>query len=312
MSSRIIVATPSNSAAFLIVERLLETGKFKAGDFVRFVSYSQVEKDLIPEHLKKYCATIEISDDDGGKHTRSNSTIGAGGIREGCTKSTIVQYKILVSTLGTIGSLMNIKFPPDHFTHVIIDEAGQSVETETLIPMTLLERNRGQVILAGDPKQLGPILLSSINKLEQVGFGTSFLERLSQHPFYIKKHGESGSAEYDSRFVTKLKKNYRSIPSVLEAYNRLFYELELEAEIKDDDSTPEIQMLQKVHKVMNLPIGSDPKCGVFFCNVAGGRNARTSESTSWFNEREASCVFKLVCRLEKAGIPLSEVGIVSI
>lgn len=286
----------------------MATGQFKAGDFVRFVSYSQVEKDIIPEHLKKYCATIEISDDE-GRHG-SKTTIGAGGIREGCTKSTIVQYKILISTLGSIGALMNMKFPPDHFTHVIIDEAGQSVETETLIPMTLLQRNRGQVILAGDPKQLGPILLSSINKLETVGFGTSFLERLSQHPFYVDKHGDKGF-EYDPRFVTKLKKNYRSIPSVLEGYNRLFYGLELEAEVGDDDSTPEIQMLQKVRKVMNVPTDSDSKAGIFFCNVAGGRNSRTPESTSWFNEREASSVFKLICRFSKAGIPLQEVGIVS-
>lgn len=47
---------------------------------------------------------------------------------------------------------MHIKFLSDHFTHVIIDEAGQCVESDALIPATFLSRNKGQVILAGDPK----------------------------------------------------------------------------------------------------------------------------------------------------------------
>lgn len=63
--SRIIIATPSNSAANLIVENLIESGLYKGGDFVRFVSYNQIEKDLIPQHLKKYCATIDIGHDKG-------------------------------------------------------------------------------------------------------------------------------------------------------------------------------------------------------------------------------------------------------
>jgi RNA helicase armi len=63
--SRIIIATPSNSAANLIVENLVESGIFKGGDFIRFVSYNQIERDAIPNHLKKYCATIDIGYDKG-------------------------------------------------------------------------------------------------------------------------------------------------------------------------------------------------------------------------------------------------------
>lgn len=47
---------------------------------------------------------------------------------------------------------MHIKFVQDHFTHVIIDEAGQAVEPEALIPITFISRNKGQVVMAGDPK----------------------------------------------------------------------------------------------------------------------------------------------------------------
>ncbi len=56
--------------------------------------------------------------------------------------------------------------PQSHFTHVFVDEAGQGMEPECLVPIVgLLEpddENPGQLVLAGDPKQLGPVLRSPV------------------------------------------------------------------------------------------------------------------------------------------------------
>ena len=54
----------------------------------------------------------------------------------------------------------------DHFTHVFLDECGQAVEPESLIPLAglLSPENQfgGQVVFAGDPEQLGPVIHSPI------------------------------------------------------------------------------------------------------------------------------------------------------
>lgn len=63
--SCIIVATPSNSAANLIVQKLADSGLFKVNEIVRFVSYNQILSDSIPENLKQYCASIDIGHEKG-------------------------------------------------------------------------------------------------------------------------------------------------------------------------------------------------------------------------------------------------------
>jgi RNA helicase armi len=60
--SRIIVATPSNSAADLLLEYLDKSKQLKKDEFIRFVGFNQAEKDLIPDFLVKFCATINIDE----------------------------------------------------------------------------------------------------------------------------------------------------------------------------------------------------------------------------------------------------------
>lgn len=64
--------------------------------------------------------------------------------------------------------LVSANFPPGHFTHIFIDEAGHAPEPEALISIAgIMEVNPalktgGQVVIAGDPKQLGPVLRSPL------------------------------------------------------------------------------------------------------------------------------------------------------
>lgn len=61
----------------------------------------------------------------------------------------------------------------------------------------------GQLVLAGDPRQLGPVLRSPLT--QKHGLGYSLLERLLTYNALYKK----GSNGYNPQFITKLLRNYR-------------------------------------------------------------------------------------------------------
>lgn len=199
---------------------------------------------------------------------------------------------------------MHLKFPKNQFTHVIIDEAGQAIETETMIPFSFLNNQNAQVIMAGDPKQLGPVVTSKVSK--EFKFERSFLERLCHHAFYLKNFGPKHN-EYDCRFLTQLRKNYRSLPSIMKMYNDLYYDGELEAIVKDEFSKESL-VLCCLDGILWNRATANKKCGVYFINV-NGMNARTSESPSWFNEAEAGKIGVFLSNLLHNKILSKDIGI---
>lgn len=62
-NARILVATPSNSSADLITERLYDGDNDLQKIFVRVVGHNLVDKDIIPPHLRRFCATLELAKD---------------------------------------------------------------------------------------------------------------------------------------------------------------------------------------------------------------------------------------------------------
>lgn len=171
--THLLVAAPSNSAANLVTKRLADSGALKAGEFVRIVSQNSIERDQIPDELRIHCITADIA----APRSRSEpSEPIKNDIRVQLNSDQISKYRILISTCMTFGSLLYMKFKQGHFTHAIIDEAGQCTEPEISIPICLIDKDDGQIILAGDPQQLGPVVLSRIGKT--CGLGKSLLVRL--------------------------------------------------------------------------------------------------------------------------------------
>ena len=96
-------------------------------------------------------------------------------------------FKVVVSTCISASVSDAIGIPRGHFTHIFIDEAGQATEPESLVSIKTLADAKTNIVLTGDPKQLGPVIQSRI--AGQLGLQISYLERLMEREAYnVENH----------------------------------------------------------------------------------------------------------------------------
>ncbi|XP_030456741.1 probable RNA helicase SDE3 [Syzygium oleosum] len=202
--TRILICTPSNSAADHILEKLLgeEVVKIKENEIFRLNATNRAYEDVKPDHIR-FCFFDEL-------------VFKCPPIRA------LMRYRIIISTYMSAYLLSAEGVERGHFSHIFLDEAGQASEPESMIPLSNLCQRDTVVVLAGDPMQLGPVVYSKT--AEDYGLGKSYLERLFDCEFYF---------DGDENFVKKLIRNYRSHPEILHLPSELFYNGELIA-CKDD------------------------------------------------------------------------------
>ncbi|XP_051889853.1 RNA helicase Mov10l1 isoform X2 [Pristis pectinata] len=273
--SRILAAAPSNSAADLLCVRLHESGLLKQGDMVRVNATWRLEEH-IPETVLLYS-------------------------KDGEDLWEAARCRIIISTCSTAGLFCQIGLRSGHFTHVFVDEAGQASEPECLIPLLLVSEKDGQIVLAGDPMQLGPIIKSRI--ATTYGLSVSLLERLMAQPLYSRNETLCAFGSYNPLFVTKLVNNYRSHSSLLDLPSKLFYHKELKMCI--DQSVA--NMFCNWEKL--------PKKGfpIIFHGLRGNE-MREGSNPSWFNPKEAVQVMRYCCLLVKlctSPVQPSDIGIIA-
>ncbi|XP_007897601.2 putative helicase MOV-10 [Callorhinchus milii] len=289
-NAHILACAPSNSATDLLCQRLLKhldkQSLYRLNAFCR-------EWKHIPTDVQ------ECSNWDSAEQTFVYPT-----------KDSLSNYRVIITTLITAGRLASARFPRGHFSHVFIDEAGHAVEPECVIavaglldPMDL-ESNRdgGQLVLAGDPKQLGPILRSPI-AIEH-GLDLSLLERLMNKNSLYQRDPDSG---YNKQFVTKLLRNYRSHRHILKLPNELFYNEELQEYANEIISSSYCRWEHLI----------TPDFPIIFYGVSG-KEEREANSPSFFNVEEIEVVLlylhKLLTSQGKKGIARispREIGVIS-
>ncbi|XP_039918147.1 RNA helicase Mov10l1 isoform X2 [Hirundo rustica] len=274
--SRILVCAPSNAATDLICLRLHQSNLLKPGTMVR-VNAAFRSAEHIDDMVKPYC-------------------------KDGDDIQKALWSRIVVTTCSTAGFFYQADTRLGHFTHVILDEAGQASEPESLIPIGLISEADGQIILVGDPKQLGPTVKSKL--AQTFGLSMSLLERLSSRELYLRDEDAFGACgAYNPLLITKLTKNYRSHSALLALPSKLFYHKELE--VCADTAV--------VTSLLNW--GKLPRKG-FPLIFHGIRGSETREgcSPSWFNPAEAVQVMMYCCQLarsEYSAVSVADIGVIA-
>ncbi|XP_057958127.1 probable RNA helicase SDE3 [Malania oleifera] len=266
----ILVCAPSNSAADHILEKLLseKAVKVQENDLFRLNAAARSYEDVKPEHIP-FCFFDDL-------------------IFKCPPLEALMCYRIIISTYMSAALLYAEGVERGHFSHIFLDEAGQASEPETMIPISHLCRRETVVVLAGDPRQLGPVICSK--EAEAYGLGKSYLERLFEYEFYNKK---------DENYVTKLVRNYRCHPEILSLPSKLFYEGELIA-CKDNSISSAFSDLLPNRKFPILFIGIQ------------GCDEREGSNPSWFNRIEASKVVEIIRKLTNSGkMSEEDIGVIT-
>ncbi|KAM8706537.1 hypothetical protein ACLKA7_010752 [Drosophila subpalustris] len=304
-SARLLIGAPSNSSADLLTKRIIDSKVLAQGDFIRLVSYNHIERDLIPEELKMYCAT----NDNGITGTCKDSMIVTdSGLQLRCQSKFLCLRRVIISTCNTLGNFHQMDIPSGHFTHVLIDEAAQSVEPESVVPISLLTNNRSQVILAGDPHQLQGRVVDQ--KAAAFGLNVSLLERLLERSPYCKDLLRfPDNSGYNPIVLTKLLNNYRALPSVMNVYSKLFYDNELISMVSEQDSR-EALLLPDLQAIFEPDMIMPRNHGTFFHGILG-ENRQEDDSPSWYNPAEARQVFITTIQLYRRKVNPDQIGIVT-
>nr|XP_022302491.1 RNA helicase Mov10l1-like isoform X2 [Crassostrea virginica] len=272
--SRILACTPSNSAADLIAERLHMSGAIKTCDMIRLNAY-QRNQETIAACIAPYCTTGE-------------------------DLQLAAHYRVVVSTCISAGTLYTCGISEGHFTHVFVDEAGQATEPECLIAVNMAAGENGQIVLAGDPMQLGPVIRSKFAKSYDLDL--SLLERLIDLPIYARDESRfADNGAYDPLLVTKLVDNYRSHPAILTLTSKLFYYDEL---VERGDR----ELTHSLCQWSSLPRVGFP---VIFHGVRG-EDLREGNSPSWFNPAEVVQVVRYLQGVQSGqGVVSDDIGIIT-
>ena len=144
---RVLVCTPSNAEADLLVESLAAAG-LDSDKLYRLDAPSLYEEDTLED--------VQISRFPGLER--------------------LLAFRVVLSTCSSASMLKALDVPIGHFSYVVIDDATQAEEPLAMIPIMAFSNAHTNVILAGDPNQLGPIIKSPA--AAKAGLGKSYLERL--------------------------------------------------------------------------------------------------------------------------------------
>lgn len=142
--------------------------------------------------------------------------------------------RVVIATLCSSGRFVTAGIQSNHFDYIFIDEAASNSEPYTYIPIAGLgckfRQITANIILSGDPTQLGPIISDKFNKGLQLDI--SMMERLMMMQKY--QYGSTPEIRASNPYVTQLVNNFRSNYHILRFSNQKFYNSSLKSLLPDE------------------------------------------------------------------------------
>ncbi|CAE6499995.1 unnamed protein product [Rhizoctonia solani] len=272
-NAKILACAPSNSASDLIAQRLIDMRELEPTELFRLNALWRPRTTLPPE-LVGYSLMSPTG------HTFRAPSL-----------DQLKSYRVIITTCSTAALMYGLGIDPGTFTHIFIDEAGQGSEPEVMIPILTMAGPNTNVVLSGDPKQLGPVIRSPVAR--QLGMNLSYLDRLMASPAYDEMEMRGVS-------VTKLLQNFRSHETIINFPNEEFYRNELTANAPREVSD----------SLLNWNGLATQGFPIIF-EAVRGEDMREERSPSYFNPHEASLVRDYVQRLLPSITSPRKIGIVT-
>ncbi|BFZ02836.1 hypothetical protein BsWGS_05875 [Bradybaena similaris] len=259
-NARILICTQSNSAADLYITKHLDNffkKHQKKLSMLRLIAKERPVSSVPPEVLP-YCFCPM-----GKKFEYPN-------------KEYIELQHLVLTTVENSMQLTRLGLP-NFFTHIFIDEAGQVLECEILMPLTLAGP-KTCVVLTGDHHQIGPMVYSQEARRQK--FDESILVRLFNYYEQIANCGVSQITERSQQSPLNifLSINYRTKQEILRFISSVFY-----------GGPDHLKAYGQIPAVMGIT-------PLMFYAVQGVETQNT-DSTSYLNHAEAQEVLERVKEL---------------
>ena len=296
---RVLLMAPSNAACDLFISRVIEHGGVPKSEAYRVYNFSRMP-DQVPSKL------LDVSNYDSTANAFCPPTVERF-MRARVVAMTPITAQRLTRTFRDSGEYGKgkarkefILSPERRFENVIIDEAGHASEPELLTAIvSVLEPKKGRLVLAGDARQLGPLVQAKESRALEV----SMLERLClpPAPYTETPYSVRADGTFEPSKVCMLTKNYRSHACIIEIPSKLFYFDRLEC-CADPMRTNIFKGWEE------LP---NPSFPVVFDGVMG-EELREANSPSWFNPDEilrvSSWITKILDR-KNTGLTAKDIAI---
>ena len=210
-----------------------------------------------------------------------------------------LKARVVVCSCASAGFLADLlSATPLVFTHVFVDEAGQATVPETLVPLRMTSATRTRaLVLAGDPKQLGPVVHAASARALRESLLVSAVEAHERDA----REGARRSTPECSRLV-KLTRNYRSHQDIFGLSSRLFYDDALVAAAPPANVSLPTSLVgaaedERLATLAGTEVTSNPElepeptgrpARMLFVGVRGVQTREgTGEAPSFFNAMEA-------------------------